>query len=250
MRGKTFIQQVNNGLSPFSYAATRFGRTGGMPRFAGVRLSAPDRVAAWGIAQQIAGGEYAYPGLEPRRGDRVIDIGANVGIYSLWAERRGATVVAAYEPAPEAFSALARNVAKRAVVPVHAAVVGDAQARWVDLFLHRERSTRNTIVGYEIGSRTPLTQRITVPAVPIDEVLAQQCDLLKIDCEGAEFDIIAAVSTEALRRVGRAVIEFHRTVGDPEVLIGRFASDGFDARILAGEDAEQQFGVIGAKRRD
>jgi FkbM family methyltransferase len=229
--------------------AARVGRTGHMPRFAGVRVSAPDHVAAWGIVQQVAGGEYAYPGLTPRRGDRVIDIGANVGIYSLWAERRGATVIAAYEPGPDAFAALASNVADRRVAPIHAAVVGKSQTGSVDLFVHGERSTRNTVVGREIGSGAPLEQRVTVPAVPIHEVLAEPCDLLKIDCEGAEFDIMASASTCSLRRIERIILEFHRTVGDPQSLIARLTAAGFAARILAGEDPEQPFGVIGAQRR-
>jgi FkbM family methyltransferase len=248
MRGGRFLHRLRNGLGAGSQVAAKLGRTGSPPRFAGVRLSAPDHVAAWGITQQIADGEYGYPGLMPGRGDRVIDIGANIGVFSLWAERRGAIVRAAYEPGPDAFAALQRNVVGRRVDVVHAAVVGAATNGSIDLFLHGERSTRNTVLGREIGSGEDLTQRVSVPAVPISDVLAEPCDLLKIDCEGAEFDIFAAATDEDLRRAARVVLEFHRLVGDPETLIERLRDAGFDARIMAGADPDESFGVIGATR--
>ena len=97
-----------------------------------MKLTGPDNVATWDIALQIAGGEYDYPGYVPRRGDRVVDIGANIGIFSLWAARRGATVTA-YEPGVETFAHLAQNVADRRVTARHAAVVGEAELPTVNL---------------------------------------------------------------------------------------------------------------------
>ena len=248
VRGGRFINRLRNGLGPGTQIAAKLGRTDSPPRFAGVRLTAPDELAAWGIAQQIADGEYTFPGLMPERGDTIVDIGANIGIYSLWAERRGAIVRAAYEPGPDAFAALQRNVAGKRVEPVHAAVVGETDDGSIDLFLHAERSTRNTVLGREIGAGTELSERVSVPAIPVGEVLAEPCDLLKIDCEGAEFDILAAATDDELRRARRVVLEFHRLAGDPQTLTERLGAAGFDARILAGADPNESFGVIGATR--
>jgi FkbM family methyltransferase len=230
-----------------SQIAERLGYTDGGPRFAGVKLSGPDPVSAWGISRQIAGGEYDYPGLVPQARDRVIDIGANIGVYALWAARRGAKVIA-YEPGPATFPHLEINVAGKEITPVHAAVVGRASAEGtVPLYLHDERSTRNTLVGQEIGTGTPLGRRTDVPAAAIDEVLAEGCDMLKVDCEGGEFEIFDGVSDAALQRVKRIVLEFHRTVGDPQALIDRLTRAGFEASIVAGEDTAEPFGVIGAR---
>jgi FkbM family methyltransferase len=121
-------------------------------------------------------------------------------------------------------------------------VVG-AERGAVRLYLHEERSTRHTLVGHEIGTGAPLADHVVVPAVPIAEVLVDGCDLLKIDCEGAEFEILAGASDEALRRARRVVVEFHRTVGDPNVLLERLAAAGFSADVLA---EDEPFGVIGA----
>jgi FkbM family methyltransferase len=214
-----------------------------------VALSAPDEVSAWGIAYQIASGEYSLRGLEPYEGDRVIDIGANVGVYALWAARRGATVTA-YEPSPTTFGHLRANTRRHAVKSVQAAVVGRvAERASVRLYLHDERSTRNSLLGREVGSGARLGRHVDVAAIEIDEVLAEPCDLLKIDCEGAEFAIFDEVGDAALRRTRRVVVEFHRIEGDPTVLIDRLHAAGFHAHILAGKDPAQPFGLIGAHRR-
>ena len=86
-------------------------------------------------------------------------------------------------------------------------MVGVSEAP-VGLYIHEERSTRHTLVGHEIGTGAPLTDHVVVPAVPIAEVLVDGCDLLKIDCEGAEFEILAEASDETLRRARRVVVEF------------------------------------------
>jgi FkbM family methyltransferase len=212
-------------------------------------LSAPDTVAAWGIAHQVAGGEYSYRDLTPAPGDIVIDIGANIGVYALWAARKGATVTA-YEPAPTTFRHLVANTRKRpSVTPVSAAVVGAVPPTGkVRLYLHDQWSTRNTLLGHEIGSGEPLVSFVDVPAIGIDAVLDAGCDVLKIDCEGAEYELLTGASDSALRRVRRVVVEFHRTAGDPQVLLDRLALAGFDAAIIDGVEPGQPFGLIGATR--
>lgn len=236
-------KRSREGLSVLSEVAYKLGRVGDTPRFAGVKLRAPDATAAWGITRQIAGGEYRYEHLTPRQGWKVIDVGANIGVYSLWAERRGATVTA-YEPGPETFEHLVANTKGKRIAARHAAVVG-AHAATARLFLHGERSTRNTLIGREIETGEQLDASVEVPAIPLDEVLTDGCDLLKIDVEGSEFEILANVSEENLRRAKRIVLEFHRTAGPLQTLLDRLAAAGFRAEIL---DDAGPFGVIGAMR--
>jgi FkbM family methyltransferase len=253
MRGigiRGFVSRSRQGFSPTSQVADLLHRTRRAPRFAGVSLSAPDRVAAWGISRQISEGEYLVPGLVPRRGEHVIDIGANIGVFALWATRKGASVTC-YEPGPETFDCLVKNTAKRPVDAVHAAVVGQSHSEPVArLYLHDKQSTRHTLLGHEIGSGEALTSYVDVPAISIREVLSDACDLLKVDCEGGEFEIFGTVDGDVLRRARRIVMEFHRTAGDPETLLRILADCGFRARILEGASPSAAFGVVGAHRID
>ena len=249
LRGEHLIRYSRQGLNPLCQVAkARFGYKG-PPRFAGVHLSAPDESTAWDMAYQIAGGEYGFPDLTPRKGERVIDIGANIGVFALWAARQDASVIA-YEPAPINLGHLMANVrARPAIRVVWGAVVGSLpEGGAVRLYLHDDRSTRHTLLGREIGTGEVLERHADVPAISIEDVLAHECDLLKIDCEGGEFDILAHVSEKALRRAGRIVLEFHRTINAPAVLLDRLRGSGFRAAVLAGEHPDQPFGVIGAHR--
>jgi FkbM family methyltransferase len=184
--------------------------------------------------------------VTPEKNDKVSGVGANVGVFSLWAARRGATVTA-YEPGPKAFDHLAANTRNAAVTPIHAAVVGTAPADGVvRLFLH-EKSTHNTLANREITG-DPFSSFAAVPAVEIDDVLVTGCELLKVDCEGAEFETLAAARDHSLRQVRRMIIALHGAAGDPQTLLDGQTEAGFDAAIVHGAFPDGPFGVIAASR--
>jgi FkbM family methyltransferase len=212
------------------------------PRFAGVSLSAPDATTAWTVVTQIAEGEYRWPGLTPERGWRVVDVGANVGVFALWAERRGAQVTA-YEPEPQTYASLVSNVEGKHISPRQAALVGEVTPS-VRLYLSGVRSTRHTVVGKEILSGTPLHDHVDVPATTLDAVVGSGCDLLKLDCEGAEFDALLRCEDEVLRRARRIILEFHRVAGSPERIVDRLESAGMEVDYL---DDRGAVGLIGAR---
>jgi FkbM family methyltransferase len=206
-------------------------------------VTAPDFASAWYVAHEIANGEYVFPGLTPRKGDRVVDVGANVGLYSLWAARKGATVTA-YEPGPDAFTHLDRNVLGKSITAIHAAVVGaEPDGGTIRLYLDGERSTRNTITARNIGNGAELANFVVTPALSLATVLRGGCDLLKIDCEGAEFDIIANTAPDVLATARRVVLEFHSQFGSGDTLLAQLRAAGFSAQIIS---RDEEFGVIGA----
>jgi FkbM family methyltransferase len=237
------VTRSRDGLSFGSHVAHKLGFDV-RPRFAGVSLSAPDADTAWMVALQIAVGEYRWPGLTPEAGWRVVDVGANIGVFSLWAERLGANVTA-YEPEPRTFASLVANVAGRRVSPHQAALVGEAVPT-VRLYLSDRDSTRNTVSGKEIESAQPLRDFVDVPTVTLAEIVGDGCDLLKLDCEGTEFEALVGADDDTLRRAQRIILEFHRIAGSPEVIVGRLEAAGMDVDVLA---EIKSVGLIGARRR-
>lgn len=230
------------GLSPLSSVSVRLNKRARL-RFAGATVTAPDFASAWHVAHQIADGEYMFPGLTPRNGDRVVDVGANVGLYSLWAASKGATVTA-YEPGPDAFAHLARNVLGKSIKAVNAAVVGaEPEGGTIRLYLDGERSTRNTITAHNVGNGAALADYVVTPALTLAAVLRGGCDLLKIDCEGAEFDIVENTASDVLATARRVVLEFHSQFGSEEALLARLRAAGFSAQIISQNG---EVGVIGA----
>lgn len=237
---RTFTRS-REGLGVASHLAHKVGFDVS-PRFAGVSLSAPDARTAWLVALQIAVGEYRWPGLTPEAGWHVVDVGANIGVFSLWAERLGADVTA-FEPEPRTFASLVTNVAGRRISPRQAALVGEA-APTVRLYLSELDSTRHTAMGKEIESGEPLRDFVDVPAVTVADVVGSGCDLLKLDCEGAEFEALLRTDDDTLRRARRIIIEFHRIAGSPEAIVDRLESAGMEVDRLAENEA---VGLLGAR---
>lgn len=163
--------------------------------------------------------EYSPPGYEIAPGDVVIDVGANLGVFTAFAAKQATGVlVYAYEPSPIVFDYLRRNVeASRltGITLVQAAVAGVSGPR---LFVEGG----NKMVGH-LGDQSSQGQLVTCQT--LEDVFKTndltRCDLLKIDCEGAEYEIFETVRPETLVRVKRIVGEYHTTdTGNIERLTG------------------------------
>jgi len=134
-----------------------------------------------GIGKEDITADYIKPLLHA--GSTFVDVGANVGYFTLLASTLGARVVA-YEPTPSVFDRLKENVAlngfERADL-VNAAVMDKPGT--LSLHLSGDDPEANSLFGDDPNS-------VRVPAISLDDDLAARgidhVDLLKIDAEGAE----------------------------------------------------------------
>jgi len=145
-----------------------------------------------------------------RPGSVVVDVGSNFGLYALSAAlyARPLGRVFAFEPAPDAFAMLERNIAQNDLAGcVNAAptAVGAATGR-ARFYVERDVSF----------SSLHRTQRITEEAKPLevevvtlDTALATvgAIDLLKIDVEGAEAEVLFG-ARDVLRRSLGVIVQF------------------------------------------
>jgi FkbM family methyltransferase len=134
-----------------------------------------------GLGKEDVTADYIKPLLRP--GSTFVDVGANVGYFTLLASTLGARVVA-YEPTPSVFARLRENVDLNGFQQaqlVNAAVMDKPGT--LSLHLSGEDPEANSLFGDG-------PQSVRVPAVSLDEDLAargiEHVDLLKIDAEGAE----------------------------------------------------------------
>ena len=51
-----------------------------------------------------------------------------------------------------------------------------------------------------------------------DDLLIEKCDFLKLDCEGAEYEIIELLSKNYLQKIEKTVIEYHMFDTQPDLL--------------------------------
>jgi len=127
-------------------------------------------------------------------GMTVIDIGANIGYYTLLAAKRVGDkgTVFAFEPEPENYAVLVRNIelnGYRNITPVNKAV--SSQTGEVDLFLNRETGAHGFL-----PERENVVGTIKVETVSLDEYFkGRECpvDIIKVDVEGSEIGVLSGM---------------------------------------------------------
>ncbi|WP_018291175.1 FkbM family methyltransferase [Verrucomicrobium sp. 3C] len=163
---------------------------------------------------------YLFPAWwrDLRHFHTVIDIGANIGLFSLFAAERfpGAQILA-FEPWEENFRYLEKLVRdnRLPVLPFREAL--SATSGTLSLHLPRSESfsSRATVFPQPPGPSWSSQEdlQIEVPAVTLEEVFRRTklavCDLLKMDCEGSEYAILYGTAPELLARIRRMAIEVH-----------------------------------------
>ena len=151
-----------------------------------------------------------------RRGLRVVDIGANLGSFTIWLSQAAKVDEAfCFEPEPDSFRLLQFNLACNGCGFAHAlnqAVGGESRTARITL---NEAKPGATSI-YSAGPGQPPGKAIQVLA--FSEWLRQTpgaFDLLKLDCEGSEWEIVRKTSQLELARFGAVIAEVHT---DPEGL--------------------------------
>ncbi|MBU6321336.1 MAG: FkbM family methyltransferase [Patescibacteria group bacterium] len=160
--------------------------------------------------------QYAIPGADAGAPRHVADLGAHIGGATLYLHARYPGVsITAYEPDPDNYALLVRNVGGLSGVrTVHAAVAPTKGS--ITLYRHAGGSTRATV------SRDPdTTEAIEVPATTLAEVAASGADWIKFDIEGAEHELF--------RRAGRALDTCTLLFGEYHPLLTHHTPAEFEA---------------------
>ncbi len=191
------------------------------------------------LKEVVLDAEYDSWIPEEGSGFAIIDVGAGFGSFVLRAARRfpGCSVTAC-EPSPDSAALLARNLAANGIRNVTVLPVAVTGARVATAVLDGPE-VPPVLRRASPAAGEPNAGARLVAAVPLGDLLGEggmpRCDLLKLDCEGAEVEIILGTSAEALERVSRIALEYHseedgRSSG---ALISRLLSLGFLVSVVA-----------------
>lgn len=186
-----------------------------------------------------------------------IDIGANVGLFTEWVlDRFGRdTEVIAVEPnenAAKAFQVIHKNNTN---VKLAKYALSDKSGEFIEMLVNPENSLISSIEGTGEGySERQMVETITLMDL-LEKYNVSEADLLKVDIEGAEYQMFSTVTTEDLRRFKNLLIEFHNNEGRATQLIRKIVEAGFtvdirddDTRYTANENNDR--GTIFATRID
>jgi FkbM family methyltransferase len=162
----------------------------------------------------------------------VVDVGANIGAFALAAAQRARTVYC-IEPIASNFGMLTRNIKlNRAsnVKPLQVAVAGaNGTARMTDCGV-------KSSLHFDTGGNTEQVRTVTLQTL-MEENGIETVDYLKMDCEGAEWDIVLSTPPEILRRIKHIEMEFHNigSATHPRMLQEHLRKAGFDSTATNGD---------------
>jgi FkbM family methyltransferase len=212
----------------------------------------------------VLNNEYRIP--DRLDGAVVVDVGMHVGAFSYLALTRGADIVHGFEPESVNYARAAINLAPfgaRARLSRRALWRSDVTAGPLHFFASSDPANAGG------GTLIWETDGPLVDAMPFDEAIAhasdggrRRVDLVKIDCEGAEFPIL--LTSARLDVIDVIVGEYHELRADPppHARVGDaqpFTLDLLKAHLRAAgfavdsqKQATAQFGDLGlffARRR-
>lgn len=181
----------------------------------------------------------------------LVDVGAHIGCFSVaFATLHPGARVHCYEPTPSTGSYLSRNVEQNGLadrISVHHSAVAASSGVLV-MADNGTGSGHNGVL--HLGEEGAVT--IEVPSVGLEDVVAAaggRVDVLKMDAEGAEYDVVLNASAQVWSAVGRVVMEYHALPGhDFEQIEERLAEAGL--RLVRRDRYTEGLGLAWFSRED
>jgi amino acid adenylation domain-containing protein/FkbM family methyltransferase len=204
---------------------------------------------------------YLKHGIQIRDGDCVVDVGANIGLFSLFvAQYWPNATIHAFEPLPPIFDALQNNAAlyglngkvydcglsdcSREVVfhfypndtVISSSATSPEEARQLvrSYLRNQEQGGEESIDDAELDALLDMRlqfQSYTCRLRSLSEIIAENAieriDLLKIDVEGAEQDVLNGIRSDDWAKIQQIVVEVHDVAGRLADVEHQLASHGF-----------------------
>lgn len=151
--------------------------------------------------------EYSLSQLSLPKDSTIIDIGAHIGIFSIFISKN-VNQVFSFEPIPENYSLFKKNIQLNMLEgKIHAfnLAISDIRGK-----INISLSPINTAGHSEYEDNK---NHITVNAITLKDVFnnnnIKKCDLLKIDTEGAEYKILYSLTSDYFKIIKIIVFEYH-----------------------------------------
>jgi FkbM family methyltransferase len=201
----------------------------------GLQFRVRGAMDVWSIKETFIDRFYEKYGYSIRPDWKVIDIGGGTGEFALFAAAaltQPGGQVFAFEPFPESFGLMQENLQLNRIDNVHVfpeAVGAEAGELELDL-AGREPLQFQSLQGKAASAEASLRVKSIPLAGVLEKTELESCDLLKLDCEGAEYAIIFAAPQSSLEQVNHIVMEYHdnATQYNHKDMAGFLNEHGFD----------------------
>lgn len=140
------------------------------------------------------------------KGRDVIDIGANMGTFALFASKLGANKVIAVEPVSETVRIFKTNmqIANTSNIVLKQNVVSDESGKVVKMALQTKCGHNSAYTESEHYEEV-----LTITLKELLDLTNRENVFLKIDCEGGEYDVFMTATPEDVAPITTIAIEIH-----------------------------------------
>jgi FkbM family methyltransferase len=165
------------------------------------------------VYQKLLRNDYNFNRIPFKKNDIVIDIGAHVGIVSLYLFKKYGIKSFAFEPLSFNYNNMISNIIRNSantykVIPSKYALTSHEQD--IELICNLADDTGG-VTSNLINMDLPEHYKEVVNSITLDQIFdiynIKKCKLLKIDCEGSEYEIL--FNTKILDKVEYICIEIH-----------------------------------------
>ena len=176
------------------------------------------------------------------KGDTVLDLGANIGGFSVIASVYKPEKIICVEADPETFNVLKKNLELNNVKAelINKAVWSEDNV-WIPFRIMRNHSNSSTILERK-GENYFV---IEVPTISLKRLVKDYgpIDFLKCDIEGAEFEVFLNTPKKYLKKIDKIVLEYHNWSEkySHRDLIELFEKLGKDIKLL---DSNGELGLM------
>lgn len=192
----------------------------------------------------------------PERLGTVVDLGTNIGLFSLKMAAKAERVVS-LEPVRANFE-MARHTLELAglshKVKLRKAAVAGQSRGTIRIYASSDNAGGHSVFR-DHAQQWGDVEFEDVPAISLADLFAEEgierCSLLKCDVEGAEFDVVAHAPLDLLASIDRILMEVHLNVIDYDLrrlseFTGRLAAAGFQVQhdSLTGRWGRRKRGIM------
>tara|TARA_B110001454_G_scaffold59287_1_gene57998 strand:+ start:129 stop:911 length:783 start_codon:yes stop_codon:yes gene_type:complete len=160
--------------------------------------------------------EYSKHDFRIEKTDTVIDVGAHIGLFSLHTSqicKEGK--IYAFEPMKKNFDILKSNIQLNNFLNIKAEnyAISNSSSKII-IYENSDESGHSKFI--ETNNPIEVTSKSLNDIFDNEKI--KKCNLLKLDCEGSEYEIIDSLKDENFEKIEKMIIEYHLADSNPELL--------------------------------
>ncbi|NLC29778.1 MAG: FkbM family methyltransferase [Chloroflexi bacterium] len=179
-----------------------------------LKIGVGSKMEAWSVKETLIDQFYTRLGTEIQSDWVVVDIGAAIGEFTIEAALKLTTgIVHAFEPNPGSLNILRQNLRANNINRVETYNLGvwKEEGEIPLHFLNNE--PLQAVSGNAQSAEARAIKETSIPVITLEQLINEKVggkiDLLKLDCEGAEYEILMNQDAMLFDMIDRIIMEYH-----------------------------------------